>query len=71
MKDALNEVTNIFNLGGGDGDGMEVWIITSPISFRGRSELIVGGETTMMNGEIILTPLKGFLYDPLFISKTK
>jgi hypothetical protein len=71
MKDTLNKVTNIYNLGGGDGDGMIVGIITCVVILRGRSELIIGGETTVMDGKIFFTPHKGSLYDPLLISKTE
>jgi hypothetical protein len=71
MKDTLNKVTDIFDLGGGDDDGMELRIITCVVILRGRSELIIGGETTVMDGKIFFTPHKGSLYDPLLISKTE
>jgi hypothetical protein len=71
MKDTLNKVTNIFDLCGGDDDGMELRIITCVVILRGRSELKIGGETTVMDGKVFFTPHKGSLYDPLLISKTE
>jgi hypothetical protein len=56
MKDTLNKVTDIFDLGGGDDDGVELRIITCVVILRGGSELIIGGETTVMDGKIFFTP---------------
>ena len=49
MKDTTDQVTDIFDLGGGDDDGMELRIITCVVILRGISELIIGGETTVMD----------------------
>jgi hypothetical protein len=64
-------VTDIFYLRGGDNDGMIVGVIASPMSNGCRSELKIGGESTVMDGKVFLTPKKGFLNDPCLIGKTE
>jgi hypothetical protein len=49
-------VTDIFYLRGGDNDGMIVGVIASPMSNGCRSELKIGGETTVMDGKVFFTP---------------
>lgn len=64
-------MTNISDLRGGDGDGVPVGIIAGPKPEGCRPELIIGGEPTVVDRQVFLTPYKGISDDKLLIGETQ